>query len=96
MDSFKLQALINTGMAWKLEGSVGRAAMAAIKSGQCMLGPTLQHDYWGNTIPARHMVQPGTLGSFQSVVDAYGQDYADQIALVPSELSVSELAPLFD
>jgi hypothetical protein len=33
-----LQDLINDGTAWKLEGSVGRAAMECINSGICILG----------------------------------------------------------
>jgi hypothetical protein len=57
------QELINTGTAWKLEGSVGRAAMALIESGECMLGEEGHRDYWGNYVPSRHEVQPGTKGS---------------------------------
>ena len=30
----ELQDLINSGTAWKLEGSVGRAAMEAIEAGE--------------------------------------------------------------
>jgi hypothetical protein len=29
------QGLINSGMAWQLQGSYGRTAMALIKSGMC-------------------------------------------------------------
>lgn len=58
-----LQDLINTGQAWLLEGSVGRAAMAAIESGLCVLGREGHRDYWGNYVPSRSQVKPGTLGS---------------------------------
>jgi len=58
-----MQELINSGTAWQLEGSVGRAAMALIESGHCMLGETGHRDYWGNYIPSRHEVQAGTKGS---------------------------------
>jgi hypothetical protein len=58
-----LQELINSGAAWCLEGSVGRAAMDAINAGACMLGETGHRDYWGNYVPSRHEVQAGTKGS---------------------------------
>jgi hypothetical protein len=60
---FDLQELINSGDAWRLEGSVGRAAMEAITSGQAMLGPKPVRDYWGNLVPAWWMVEAGTEGS---------------------------------
>ena len=60
-----LQALINSGMAWRLEGSVGRAAMDAIEAGICVLGEVGHRDYWGNYIPSRHEVQSGTKGSIE-------------------------------
>lgn len=57
------QHLINTGMAWRLEGHVGRTAMDLIEAGKCMLGEEAHFDYYGNRVPARHEVQPGTKGS---------------------------------
>lgn len=60
-----LQTLIDNGMAWRLEGSVGRAAMNAIEIGACVLGEVGYRDYWGNYIPSRHEVTPGTLGSLE-------------------------------
>lgn len=63
------QELINTGMAWKLEGAVGRQAMAFIEAGLCSLGEESHVDYWGNRVPSKHEVQPGTKGS-QEYVDA--------------------------
>jgi hypothetical protein len=66
-----LQALINSGLAWQLEGSVGRAAMDAIEAGVCILGEVGHRDYWGNYIPSRHEVVPGTKGSVE-YADAQG------------------------
>lgn len=63
------QELINSGMAWRLEGSVGRAAMGMIEEGLCALGPQAMTDYYGNTVPGRDDVQPGTKGSVQFVTD---------------------------
>ena len=64
-----IQRLINSGMAWKLEGSIGRAAMAAIEDGLCMLGRTGHYDYWGNYVPARDGVRAGTKGSYEYVLE---------------------------
>lgn len=58
-----MQELINTGTAWKLEGSVGRSAMALIENGECMLGEEGHRDYWGNYVPSRHEVKAGSKGS---------------------------------
>lgn len=58
-----MQELIDSGMAWKLEGSVGRAAMGLIDSGQCMLGEESHTDFYGNVVPSRTDVMPGTKGS---------------------------------
>ena len=60
-----LQELVDTGMAWRLEGSVGRAAMGAIEAGAIVLGRDGHRDYWGNYVPSRYEVQPGTKGSPQ-------------------------------
>ena len=57
-----LQRMISEG-AWSLEGSVGRAMHDAIEAGVCVLGPNPASDYWGNRIPSRHEVVPGTKGS---------------------------------
>lgn len=63
------QRLINTGDAWRLEGGVGRLAMSFIEEGVCALGESEHTDYWGNRIPSRVQVEPGTKGSVQYVHD---------------------------
>lgn len=63
------QQLINSGDAWRLEGHVGRTAMSLIEEGVCALGPVAVIDYWGNKVPGRDDVQPGTKGSVQFVTD---------------------------
>jgi hypothetical protein len=60
-----LQEFINSGDAWHLEGSVGRAAMKAIESGECILGEQGYHDFYGNYVPSRYEVKPGTKGSIE-------------------------------
>ena len=59
------QELIDNGMAWRLEGHVGRTAMAFIESGDCILGEVGYRDYYGNYVPARDEVKPGTKGSVE-------------------------------
>jgi hypothetical protein len=65
-ETFALQRLIDAGQ-WRLEGSIGRAMMDAIEAGRCTLGPKPAWDYWGNRIPSKHEVQPGTKGSEEFV-----------------------------
>jgi hypothetical protein len=63
-----LQTLINGGV-WGLQGHTGRAMMDAVEAGVCALGPEPAHDYWGNRIPSRFEVEPGTTGSPEYVED---------------------------
>jgi hypothetical protein len=60
-----LQELIDTGHAWRMQGSVGRAAMYALEAGICILGEQGHNDYWGNYVPSRYEVKPGTKGSVE-------------------------------
>lgn len=64
------QELINSGAAWRLEGSVGRTAMHLIEAGKCTLGEAGHRDYWGNYVPSKYEVESGTVGS-QEFVDAH-------------------------
>jgi len=81
----QLQAQINSLVAWRLEGSVGRAMMDAIQGGHCMLGFDSTRDFWGSYIPARDEVQAGTVGSYSYVVAQHGVDYAERLADVPED-----------
>ena len=79
-DEYKnMQAAINTGYCWRMEGSVGRAMMEAIESGYCMLGKDRARDYWGNVIPSRTDVKTGTKGSYRYVKDRMGKSWADRL-----------------
>lgn len=57
------QDLVDTGTAWRLEGSIGRQAMDLIEAGLIMLGPVGHRDFYGNYVPSRYEVEPGTKGS---------------------------------
>jgi hypothetical protein len=59
------QEAINSGMAWKMQGSYGRHAMNLIEAGLCMLGEEGHRDYYGNYVPSRHEVKAGTKGSME-------------------------------
>lgn len=67
------QHLVNTGQAWRLEGHVGRTAMALIESGELALGPEAVTDYYGNKVPGRDDVEAGTKGSVEYVLARGGQ-----------------------
>ena len=58
-----LQGKINNGLAWKLEGSFGRAAMSALEDGACMLPEERHSDCYGSTVPSRNDLKPGTKGT---------------------------------
>lgn len=63
---YELQECINSGLAWKLEGSYGRAAMNALEVGLCMLPKQFHKDTYGNTVPSRDVLKKGTKGTFQN------------------------------
>lgn len=64
------QELIDSGQAWRLQGSYGRTAMRMIKNGQCMLGPIGFRDFYGNYIPSRDEVVSESPGSAEFVLNA--------------------------
>lgn len=59
------QDLIDSGYAWQLPGSYGRTADALIEAGLCTLGEQGHRNYWGNYVPSKHEVKPGSVGSEQ-------------------------------
>ncbi len=62
-DIEQMQAGIDSGQVWLMEGAAGRLAVQYIASGLCMLGEEARRDYWGNYVPSRHEVDPGAKGS---------------------------------
>lgn len=57
------QKRINDGSIWKFEGSAGRRAMELLRAGLCELGEKRFTDYYGNVVPSRFDVKPGTTGA---------------------------------
>ena len=76
---YSLQKAINSGSAWSFQGSYGRAMMDAIKAGYCMLARDQARDYYGNTIPSRDDVKPGTPGSYEYVIKCAGLGHAENM-----------------
>lgn len=76
-----IQKAINTGL-WGMQGSYGRAMMAAIQEGYCLLGHNEARDYWGNHIPSRDQVKAGTKGSFDFVAAECGEGWAQHMSEV--------------
>jgi hypothetical protein len=67
--SAELQELIDSGLAWRLEGFTGRMAMAALTDGACVLPDTPQTDYYGGMVPSYDFVKD-EVGSPGSVANA--------------------------
>jgi len=51
------QKLVDTGQAWKLQGSYGRTASAMLNAGFIKFPKKKTYDYYGNPIPMRKKVQ---------------------------------------
>lgn len=65
----EMQSMINSGQAWLMEGSYGRAAMQNLDSGACMLPEVRHKDYYGNTIPSRNDLVQGTKGTLENSIN---------------------------
>ncbi len=71
-----VQRAINSGEAWKFQGSYGRTMMAAIEAGFCLLGRLAAKDAYDNLIPGRDDVAPGSKGSVGYVATRQGEAWA--------------------
>lgn len=74
-----VQRAINAG-AWNWQGHYGRTMMAAIKAGDCLLGRATYDDAYGNRVPSRDEVEPGTQSSYAFVAMHRGEPWADRLA----------------
>jgi hypothetical protein len=64
----EMQEMINSGTAWRMEGSVGREASSLLESGACMLPKEFRSDAYGNRVPSRDVLKQGTKGTYQNCV----------------------------
>jgi hypothetical protein len=62
----EMQDMINSGQAWKMEGSYGREAMRLLEIGACMLPKADRYDFYGNLVPSRDKLKAGTKGTYQN------------------------------
>jgi len=67
------QNLMNSGDIWKFEGSVGRTASDLLEAGVLVLPEERRSDYYGNVIPARGDLKPGTKGTLQNAQRFWSQ-----------------------
>ena len=70
----KMQEWIDMGIAWSMEGAVGREAMSGLESGMYFLPNASHRDYYGNHIPSREEIRIGTAGSLDNAYDFYQDD----------------------
>lgn len=70
----KMQEWIDEGIAWKMEGAIGREAMRGLESGKYFLPNESHRDYYGNYIPSREEIRIGTAGSLDNAYDFYQDD----------------------
>lgn len=61
-----MQDSINSGLCWKMEGSVGRSAMDCLENGLCMLPLYPRIDAYGSKVPPRNVLKAGSKGTFQN------------------------------
>ncbi len=80
-----LQKMINSGDAWRMEGHYGRVAMDSLRNGATMLPDERMQDYYGNTVPGRNDVKPGTTGSLQNSQDFWRKVLDGEIELAEPE-----------
>jgi len=63
-----MQSMIDSGMAWRMEGAIGRQAMSTLECGACMLPKHAHYGPYGNRVPSRDELKKGTKGTFQNAV----------------------------
>lgn len=67
----KMQEMIDSGLVWRLEGSMGREASRLLEIGACMLPKMPHRDYYGNRIPSRDDLKKGTKGTYHNSLNFY-------------------------
>ena len=61
-----IQASIDDGSVWKMEGKAGRDVIAHLEIGSCYLPEKRYKDYWKNIVPSRNDLKPGTTGTLEN------------------------------
>ena len=73
-----LQEMIDSGLAWRLEGRVGRAAMNALKIGAVVLSAVEHTDAYGNPVPSYEDIldeigAPGSVANAEHYAQTFGE-----------------------
>lgn len=68
------QSLIDKGLVWHMEGSMGREAMEMLDLGICFLPLKAHRDAYGNRIPKRTDLKDGTKGTRLNAIN-YWRNY---------------------
>ncbi len=77
----RLQQAVNAGVPWLHTSHVASLdrMMAQVYRGNLLLPDSPVRNAWGNSVPTRFTVVPGSPGTVQYVADAHGADYADEL-----------------
>lgn len=67
----KMQNIIDTGMVWHMDGSMGREAMELLRVGACFLPNKPYRDAYGNRVPSRNDLAKGSLGTLENAIQFY-------------------------
>jgi hypothetical protein len=76
-----LQRFIDTGDAWLTEGHIGRTAMSALEQGACLLPEESHIDAYGNRVPSRTDLMPGTKGTLTNAQNFWENVLSGEIEL---------------
>ena len=68
-----IQSLIDKGLAWHMEGSIGREAMEMLDIGICFLPLKVHRDAYGNRIPKRTELKEGTKGTRLNAINYWNE-----------------------
>ena len=73
-----LQEMIDSGLAWRLEGRVGRAAMNALKIGAVVLSAVEHTDAYGDPVPSYEDIldeigAPGSVANAEHYAQTFGE-----------------------
>ena len=75
---YEMQTYILDGSVWSMEGSMGRAAMNGLETGEFYLPEKATQDFYGNHIPGRGALKPGSEGTLENSSD-YWESVLDLI-----------------
>ena len=76
-----VQRQINDGTIWR-EDATSRLALQFLEQGLCLLPEKPYRDNYGNKVPSRGSLKPGTIGTWSYVVARRGRSWADKLTSI--------------